>query len=279
MAEILKKEYPNLEDSEYKKALSFLKGKCSEYYFIDYMRCSNGNVDDAINFYLFDDGLRFLLIKYIIRFEIQAKADFVNIIEEITNCSSFWKRKEYYLPDTLHVRAGGRHSKFYLLKEKIESNLNRKHFSSLGSINHTALYVSSFGTFQELFKYIDQKYKFEFIENYTHNLNLNDYHTLNAFLEGIRIVRNRCAHGNHIISRKMSSELKKLKTTIRCQIFKDIKSPITPLEGIILYLLEELESSKEFKSDIKCLIEKNSYLIEKYNKKLSLSKFFPMLLL
>ena len=73
---LLKKEYPNLKKAEYEKAVSFIEGKFIQYYFLDYMRATGGNVDDAIEFYLLDDRLRTLLTQYLIRFRIQLETDF-----------------------------------------------------------------------------------------------------------------------------------------------------------------------------------------------------------
>ena len=71
MKHLIKHEYPNLKSLDYKKVLAYIDGKCSQYYFLDYMRCSNGNVDDAIKFYELDIDLRSILLKYIILFEIR----------------------------------------------------------------------------------------------------------------------------------------------------------------------------------------------------------------
>lgn len=51
---LIKNEYKTLKPSKVKKATDFIKGKCNEYYFLDYLRCTNGNVNDAIEFYLLD---------------------------------------------------------------------------------------------------------------------------------------------------------------------------------------------------------------------------------
>ena len=91
---LLKHEYPNMTFSDYEKAIIFIEGKCSQYYFLDYLRCSNGNVDDAIEFYILDDRLRTLFVQYLIRFEIQVKADFINYVQTSTHSSSFWSRKK-----------------------------------------------------------------------------------------------------------------------------------------------------------------------------------------
>ena len=73
---LLKKEYPNPKKTEYEKAVSFIEGKCSQYYFLDYMRATSGNVEDAIEVYLLDDRLRTLLTQYLIRFKIQLETVF-----------------------------------------------------------------------------------------------------------------------------------------------------------------------------------------------------------
>ena len=45
---LLKKEYPSLRKADYEKAVAFIDGKCSPYYFLDFMRTTGGNVDDVI---------------------------------------------------------------------------------------------------------------------------------------------------------------------------------------------------------------------------------------
>ena len=236
------------------------------------MRCSNGNVDEAIRFYYFDDDLRVILLRFLIRFEIQAKSDFIDIVESKTQCESFWKCKKYYLPDAIHSRVRGRHSKFYLLTKKIEGNILRMRFLTIGSVNHAAMYVSSYGTFQELFKYIHPNFKEEFIKKYTVSLKNKNYHSLNVFLEGIRIVRNRCAHGNHIISKKLDKDLSKLRPNITRKNMENIDCPITILEGLILYLSSQVFSGVELLKSFMELISKYNDLLVKYDKRISLSK-------
>ena len=272
MKHLLKHEYPNLKGSDYLTALSFIDGRCSQYYFLNFMRCSNGNVDDAIRFYIFDDEFRSLLFKYLIRFEVQSKADFIQTVEEATRCKMFWKKKKFYLEDAIHRRVRGRHSKYYLLIKKIKSNISRMHFSTIGPIDHAAMYVSTYGTFQELFKCIKPVYKQEFIDRYASCLTTPDYHLLNSFFEGIRIVRNRCAHGNHIISKKTDKDLEKLKFKVVRKNIINVNVPVTLLEGIIIYLYYELLSGKEFIRDLRNLIVEYMDLFEKYDKRISLSK-------
>ena len=136
---LLKKEYPNLRKADYEKAVAFIDGKCSQYYFLDYMRTTGGDVDDAIEFYLLDDGLRSLLAQYLIRFEIQLKTDFVSCVQTSTRCSSFWEKRKFYLPDSRHPRSRGRASKFFLMRKKILGNISHLRFATPGPSNSLAM--------------------------------------------------------------------------------------------------------------------------------------------
>lgn len=269
---LLKHEYPKISKTDYQKAIDFIKGKCSQYYFLDYMRCTSGNVDDAIEFYLLDDKLRSLFTQYLIRFEIQIKTDFVDSVQASTHCSSFWSKKKYYLIEARTSVKTGRVSNYFRMKNRILENIKRMGFTSIGPLNHVAMYSSSFGTFQELFKLIDLPYKQIFIEKYTSHLESHDYKILNAYLESIRRIRNRCAHGNHIITLKMVNELNSLRKTI----FSDNSSPkpnhhFTVMETTIFFITKQLNCGEEFKQRINSLLNKHLLLLAKYNGKHSLS--------
>lgn len=267
---LLKHEYPKISKTNYQKAIDFIKGKCSQYYFLDYMRCTSGNVDDAIEFYLLDDKLRSLFTQYLIRFEIQIKTDFVDSVQASTHCLSFWNKKKYYLPDARTKRSNGKASKFYLMKRKIENNISRLSFSTMGPSNYVAMYSSSLGTAQELFKLIDTQYKIEFINKYTVHLSRHDYYVLNAILEAIRRIRNRCAHGNHIITLKMVNDLNNLRLILNSESF-NTSYHLTVMEAVILYLCKHLNCGEEFKQHLLSILNKQLLLLEKYNGKHSLS--------
>lgn len=269
---LLKHEYPNLKGAEYRKALSFIDGKCNQYYFLDYMRCTNGNVDDAIEFYLLDDKLRSLFTQYLIRFEIQIKTDFVDSVQTSTHCSSFWNKRKYYLPDARNSRVRNKASKFHLMKKKIQFNISRLTFSTIGPSNYVAMYSSSFGTFQELFKLIDVRYKVDFINKYTSHLTIHGYKILSIYLEAIRRIRNRCAHGNHIITLKMVNDLNNLKQ----RMFALNASPkpevyLTTMEAITIFLVKQLNCGLEFKNKIISVLNKHQDILIKYNGKHCLS--------
>ena len=267
---LLKHEYPNLKGSNYRKALEFIDGKCSQYYFLDYMRCTNGDVDDAIEFYLLDDKLRTLFTQYLIRFEIQIKTDFVDSVQASTRCSSFWNKRKYYLPDARHPRSRGRASKFYLMRKKIASNMSRLSFNTMGPANYAAMYSSSFGAAQELFKLIDTPYKTNFISKYTTCLTRHDYYALNSVLEAIRRIRNRCAHGNHVITLKMVNDLNNLRGLLNSNTL-NVSCHLTVMEAVLLYLCKQLNCGKEFKQRILSVLIKHHSLLAKYNGRHSLS--------
>ena len=84
-------------------------------------------------------------------------------------------------------------------------------FRTIGPLNYVAMYCLSFGGFKTLFRYIDVKYKESFIERYTSHLKTNVFSVLYAYLDCIRLLRNRCAHGNHIVTLKFKNDLNPYK--------------------------------------------------------------------
>lgn len=269
---LLKKEYPTIKRSDYQKAVDFIAGKCSQYYFLDYMRTTNGNVDDAIELYLLDDRLRSLLTQYLIRFEIQLKTDFVDCVQASTRCTSFWSKRKYYLSEARNPGKNGKPSIFFKIKKHILSNISRMRFVSMGPSNYAMMYSSSFGTFQELFKLIDRPYKAPFIVRYTLNLSHNDFRTLNAFLEAIRRVRNRCAHGNHVVTLKMVNELNSLRQTLtRPMLFPGNRYHFTVMEAMLFFVTNELNCGNEFRSKLNALVTKHFPLLSKYPGKTSVT--------
>ena len=100
-----------MKPADYRMAVNFIEGKCSQYYFLDYLRTTNGDVEDAIKFYVLDDRLRSLLSQYLIRFEIQLKTDFAETVQESTRCASFWKKRKFYIPEARTTSSKGKISK------------------------------------------------------------------------------------------------------------------------------------------------------------------------
>lgn len=272
MKHLLKKEYPSLTNKDYKKALAFICGKCSQYYFLDYMRCSNGNVDDAIKFYLLDFELRPILFRYIIELEIQMKSDFSSIVKKTTKCNHFWEIKKHYIPEATLKDSRGRRSTFDLLIEKINLSVKKMIFKTRGPSNDVALYATTFGTFEQLFKLIKNDYLKEFILKYTKTLDDKTYKTLKNFIEGIRRVRNRCCHGNHIITLKMVNDLNDLRFSLTNKTIRSsIKNHISSLESIILFIVDNVSSGNVLKKKLLKIYDKNYEILSKYSGKHSLS--------
>ncbi len=261
MKHLLKHEYPELKKSEYKKACDFINGKFSQYYFLDYMRCSNGNVDDAIKFYYLDEEMRNLVFKNILRFEIQLKTDFANIITDTCHCSTFWEKKRFFMKDSISPRNNGKASKYFLLKKEIKKSLSHLCFKTMGPPQFVLMYTCSFGIFQELFKLIDRQYKEIFILKYTSTLKEQSYKILNTYFECIRKIRNRCAHGNHIISNKLLYELHNLKFGIR---EAQAKNDSVVFESVLNYIFNNSSQGYEFRQELAVLLKNNKNLLLKY---------------
>lgn len=271
MKHLLKLEYPNLKNSEYKKVLSFIDGKYSQYYFLDYMRCSNGNVDDAIRFSILDEKLRTLLFQNIICFETQLKSDFVICVNSRTHCSNFWKKKKFYMPDAVVPRSKGKNSKYFLTKRRLEEGVKRLQFDTIGPQHLVAMYTCSFGTFIQLFKIIGKDFKKEFISKYSKIKQINNYKILCTYFEAIRILRNRCAHGNHLVSTKVLHELNKFKHVIGEEKTGSAKKVI---EKTLIFMFNNSYCGKKFKNNLLHLLNKYSDLLLKYPNTHSIPNVF-----
>ena len=142
---LIRKEYPTVTAAELRKINGYISNKCSEYYFLGFLRCSNGNVNDALGFFFLDENLRALLAQYLMRFEIQVKSDFAKMIERSTRSKQFWKVNKYYTP-TARVRRPGKRSFFYLTKKNVQNSIDKMSPSTAGPLNYVAMYsISSSG--------------------------------------------------------------------------------------------------------------------------------------
>lgn len=74
----------------------FVSKNCSYYYFLNFIRITRGNVKDAIKLYYFDEDLRKILLKYILRLEVQMKKDLIASVETINGGNVFWNDPRYY---------------------------------------------------------------------------------------------------------------------------------------------------------------------------------------
>ena len=270
MKHLLKHECPNLKNAEYRKALQFIDGRCSQYYFLDYLKCCN-NVTDAIKLYEFDDEIRCVLFQHLIRFEIQIKSEFIACVKDSTKDASFWKHKRYFIEEAIVKNKKGSLSKYAILKKTIQRNIDKTKFNTIGPLNNVALYTSSFGTFETLYKLLKLEYKYSFIDKYTSCYSCHSYKTLCAYLEGIRRVRNRCAHGTHIITTKLVNDLNDIRSKL---LPFSTNQKYTSLESIIKYIIYYSKTGNEFKKELISLCSKYECILFKYSKRLSISSAF-----
>ena len=101
-------------------------------------------------------------------------------------------------------------------------------------------------------------------------MNRHDFQALNGFLEAIRRIRNRCAHGNHIITLKMVNDLNNLRNATTRNLL-NTNNHLTVMEAVIIFLIDQLNCGMEFKQRLLSIINKHSALLTKYNGKHSLS--------
>lgn len=270
---LIEKEYPLITKDELNKINSIISTKCSDYFFLDFLRTTNGNVDDAISFFYLDEKLRTILVQYLMRFEIQIKSDFAKMVEHETKSKQFWKVNKYYLREARAKRPGKR-SNYYLTKKNIESSMARMSFKTVGPLNYAAMYSISFGCFKTLFRYIDTQYKQSFIDKYTSHLNSQTFNLLYSYLDCIRLLRNRCAHGNHVITLKFKNDLNKYRNIVTDKSISPLPGQyISVFEAVILFLIKQLNCGEEFRKKLRTLFKKNNYskLLSIYVGKHSLS--------
>ena len=278
MINVVKNQFPDLSKEEYSKCMSFIRDKCSEYYFCAYLALTNGNVDDAISFFKFDEKLRSFLLRYTLRFENQIKTDFACEIETQTSCSSFWSNKDYYLKSAKTPKADGKPSDFTFLRRKITNWIHNAGLNlSGGYSNFVAVHACSFGSFIDLVKYIDIKYKNPFVIKSTSFLDIDHSNFTKCFplfltyLTCVKKLRDRCAHGSYVVTssfdRYLSPHVKLLSNDFSPNKEKDYSM----LEITINFLLNYSNCRAEFKRGLKRLLENNIDLLEKYNGKHSFS--------
>ena len=94
---ILKNAFPNIPEEKLIALKSRINDKCSEYYFLDFLKTTKGSINDAYRLFIFDERLRCLLLKYVLRFEIQIKNSFVEFVSDETGDESFWNKEEFYI--------------------------------------------------------------------------------------------------------------------------------------------------------------------------------------
>lgn len=278
MINVISNRFPNLSQDDYTKCMNFISTKCSEYYFCSYLSLTNGDVDDAISFFKFDEKLRSLLLRYILRFENQIKTDFACEIETTTGCNSFWSNGNYYLNSAKAPKSNGKPSDFTFLRRKITKWIHNAGLSlSGGYSNFVAVHACSFGSFIDLIKFIDIQYKTQFIANYTSFLPITNnnfslsFSTLTTYLTCVKKLRDKCAHGAYIITSSFDAFLAPHNRLIQQPLIPDPNKNYSMLEATLNFLFQYSNCKTEFKRRLKRLLVNNNALLSKYNGRHSFS--------
>ena len=275
---IIRNNYPNISEDDYNKCLSFINTKCSEYYFLAYLDLTNGNVDDSISFFKFDEKLRALLLRYILRFENQIKTDFACCVEDSTGSNSFWSNGNYYLNSAKVPKRNGKPSDFTYLRRKITNWIHNAGLNvGNGYSNFVAVHACSFGSFIDLIKFINIPYKTNFILNYVsflpaiaNNFSLS-FSTLLTYLSCVKKLRDKCAHGSYVVTSSFDAFLLPHVRLIQSPLTPDPSKNFSMLEVTICFLLHYSNCKAELKRRLKKLIENNIALLSKYNGRHSFS--------
>lgn len=261
--EIIKEVFPDISDEKLTALKTKIGDKCSEYYFLDFLRATKGNIKDAYRLFIFDERLRCLLLKYVLRFEIQIKNSFVECVSKSTGDIHFWKNPKYYIYKS--------EKEFDRLKEKIEESFKNLATSSQTANSYAATYVMSFGTFVSVFKNINPLYKREFVKEYTKFLPVQDFNILHKYLLCMRALRNRCAHGTHIVSNSFVNQLKQFSSLKDEKYIKSGMEIMSVFELTLFFLMNTLNCRVEFERELKALLILNERLYSKYGGKQSIN--------
>lgn len=261
--ELIKKSFLELSDESLIALHNKISNKCSEYYFLDFLKTTNGNIDDAYLLFLFDERLRCLLMKYVLRFEIQIKNDFVNVLLKNTNDNYFWSKKENYIFKD--------DKEFNNFINKIEEAFKNLRVSSSTANSYEAAYVMSFGTFVSFYKNIKPSLKHEFIDAYTDFLPVHSFDVLHKYLLCLRSLRNRCAHGTHIVSQSFVNQLGQYNALTNEKNAIGKMNSYSVFELTLYYMKKKLNCRNEFSKELKKLLMLNEQVYSKYGGKQSIN--------
>lgn len=238
----------------------FVNKNCSYYYFLNFLRISNGNVSDAIKLYYFDEDLRKVLLKYILRLEVQMKKDLIMEVEGINGGKTFWNDPQYYKRKYTTKQKNRPNSNFIITTNKINAQIKKMNFSSNGPQNNRAFYSTSFGSFIKIYNNLLYQYKTRFISKYMASLQ-NAEDEIHKYLQCLRTIRNRCCHSNHVVSIK-------LQNNINSSILYNFGHlGISNFEKCLLFVYKSLDNNKDFKKEVGSVLKKYQKTWIKYQNK------------
>ena len=248
----------NIQISDADKLIldNFIRSNCSYYYMINFLRITAGDVKKAIQLYFFDEQIRSVLLKYMLRLEIQMKKDFVDSVYSTTSDPCFWKNPNYFNKQFMTPKRNNAESLFDVVVKEIINRMRGMHYSSSSDKNQQAFYAMSFGTYIKFYSGMHLKYHFDFSEKYFIKGAPNLVEGLKRYLNKIRIIRNRCCHSNHLVSVKLKNDLS-FHTSLLPGYVGDTNSEF---EKALYFIYSQLENKDLFKDElIGVLAEYKSY--------------------
>jgi abortive infection bacteriophage resistance protein len=243
------------------KISRFIGGKFSPYFFKNFLDIACGNVNDALLLYNFDSRLRIVLFMYILKFELLLRNDLVEKAEKAGASKTFWNDSSYFIKSSTIVSPGKTISKFDELQKNVREDISGKVFSNHPIQNENIFYSISYGRFLRFFELLDSPYKNDFVKS--HFNGVYDYEGLKQYLHGIRLIRNRCAHSNHIISPKFKIEYKVMSFSIFSPEFGLVN---TEFAKCLLFVYNNLkfDDQNSFRRDILTILDKYQAVSNKY---------------
>ncbi len=252
---------------EQKSSLTrFVNKNCSYYFFLNFIKITNGNVADAIKLYYLDEELRSIVLKYLLRLEIQMKKDFISIVEKNTSDQYFWNNPAYYIHSINQVKKGHKHSLLSITVKKMNILINNMNYSTDKPTNSQAFYASTFGDFKTIHQGFIPQYKHPFNNKYLPNV-LGQTNKLQKYFICLKIIRNRCCHSNHLISLKLKNELNNRN-------LDQLELPVlvTPFEQCLYFIYSRLDNKKGFKRKLLSSLKKYQSVWNLYSSRHILSK-------
>ena len=114
-------------------------------------------------------------------------------------------------------------------------------------------------------------YKRDFIKKYTKYLPKHDFELLHKYLLCMRSLRNRCAHGTHIVSISFVNQLSQYSLLQKPENLNPEMHSFSIFELTICFLIKTLHCGKEFEKDLKNLLSKYKKVYSKYGGKQSIN--------
>ena len=181
-----------------------------------------------------------------------------------TDDDYFWCKKENYI-----FKDEKSFNQFIL---KIKESFKNLNLSYSTENSYAVAYVISFGTFVSMFKYTKPDIKKKFIKMYSKKLGQKEnFDLLYKYLLSIRTIRNRCAHGSHIVSNSFVNQLNQFNAIKKEENTKSGRSGYSVFELVLVYLIDNTYCKEEFKNNLIKILSKYEPVYKKYGGKQSIN--------